>query len=71
MMIDLRINTRVQKDATKPEGDAVNPDGTLQDTDQMDWLNSPTDAVPSSLAKHGQSDEGTDEAKRACEVQSK
>ena len=57
--------THVQKDTMKPDSDAVNPDGTLKDTDQMDWLNSPTDVVPFSLAKHGQSDEGTDEATSA------
>jgi hypothetical protein len=33
-------------DASKPEGEACNPDGTLKDADKMEWLNSPSDLAP-------------------------
>jgi len=31
------------KDASKPKEEACNPDGTLKNTDEMDWLNSLSD----------------------------
>ena len=43
---ELRINTLFLKDASKPEGEACNPDGTLKDANKMDWLNSPLDLAP-------------------------
>ncbi len=37
------------KDASKPEGEACNPDGTLKDADKIEWLNSPSDeAAPAA-----------------------
>ena len=39
------------KDASKPEGEACNPDGTLKDADKIEWLNSPSDeAAPAAPA---------------------
>ena len=59
-MIDFKINTQVQKDPMKPDGDAVNPDGILKGADEINWLNSPTDVVPSCLAKqHRQLDDAS------------
>jgi hypothetical protein len=40
------------KDASKPEGDACNPDGTLKDADKMEWLNSPSDEAPAPFENH-------------------
>ena len=31
------------KDPSKPDGEAVNADGSLKPADQITWLNSPTD----------------------------
>jgi len=42
------------KDASKPEGEACNPDGTLKDADKMEWLNSPSDLVPPPLENHNE-----------------
>jgi hypothetical protein len=39
------------KDASKPEGEACNPDGTLKDADKMEWLNSPSDVGLAPLEK--------------------
>ena len=36
------------RDASKPEGEACNPDGTLKDADKMEWLNSPSDSAPAA-----------------------
>ena len=33
------------KDPSKPDGEAVNADGTLKPADQIKWLNSPTDEL--------------------------
>ena len=40
------INTLFLKDASKPEGEACNPDGMLKDADKMEWLNSLLDLAP-------------------------
>lgn len=40
------INTLFLKDASKPEGEACNPDGMLKDADKMEWLNSLSDLAP-------------------------
>ena len=34
------------KDASKPDGEAVNDDGTLKDASQMDWPHSPSQEQP-------------------------
>ena len=33
------------KDPSKPDGEAVNPDGTLKAANQIKWVNSPTDEL--------------------------
>jgi len=45
---ELIINTSFLKDASKPEGEACNPDGSLKDADTMEWLNSPSDLAPAT-----------------------
>lgn len=47
----LVINMEVRKDPTKPDGDAVNADGTLKSADEMDWPTTPTAPAPSIPAK--------------------
>jgi hypothetical protein len=49
---ELTINTSFLKDASKPEGEACNPDGTLKDADKMEWLNSPSDLAPVPFDNH-------------------
>lgn len=44
-MLDLRIDTRVQLDTTKPIGEACNADGTLKDASEISWLHSPSEAA--------------------------
>ena len=34
------------KDPSKPDGEAVNADGSLKDANQIKWVNSPTDELP-------------------------
>ena len=34
------------KDPSKPDGEAVNADGSLKDANQINWMNSPTDELP-------------------------
>ena len=46
---ELTITMAFLKDASKPEGEACSPDGTLKDADMIEWLNSPSDLVPPSL----------------------
>lgn len=38
-------HTRVAKDQTKPDSDACRADGTLKDTSEMQWPNSPSDST--------------------------
>jgi len=49
------------KDAGKPDGEACNDDGTLEEESEMDWLDSPTDleapASPPTLKHQAHSDE--------------
>jgi len=48
----------------KPEGEACNPDGTLKDAEQIEWLNSPSDIVPPSFEnqdKHNLDNESDDD----------
>lgn len=33
------------KDPSKPEGEAVNADGSLKPADQIEWVNSPSDEL--------------------------
>lgn len=42
LLLELTVNTRALKDATKPDGDAVNADRTLKDASEMDWVTLPT-----------------------------
>lgn len=42
------------KDASKPEGEACNPDGTLKDADKMEWPNSPSDLAPAPFANRNE-----------------
>ena len=61
---ELTITTAFLKDASKPKGEACNPDGTLKDADKVEWLNSPLDLVPPSLenfSKHVIDDEINDD----------
>jgi hypothetical protein len=46
------VDTQVQKDTSKPDGEACNDDGTLKDASQMDWINSPSDATTAPVLKH-------------------
>jgi hypothetical protein len=48
------------KDPSKPDGEAVNADGTLKAADQIKWLNSPTDE--SIQANQGPNEDGGDAA---------
>ncbi len=40
------------KDASKPEEEACNPDGTLKNADEMDWLNSLSDLALMLFENH-------------------
>ncbi|KAM6490136.1 hypothetical protein JOM56_014455 [Amanita muscaria] len=61
----LTINTLLQKDAKRvPEGEACNPDGTLKEADEIDWVYSPSDETPSlTVPKRGRNydDESSNE----------
>ena len=37
------------KDPEKPDGEAVNADGSLKPADQIKWLNSPSDELRPSI----------------------
>ena len=37
------------KDPTKPDGEAVNADGSLKPADEIKWLNSPSDELRPSI----------------------
>ena len=37
---------QIYKDYSKPDGDACQDDGTLKDTSEMEWPNSPSDLNP-------------------------
>ena len=42
---ELTLNTLPMKDPSKPDGKAVNADGSLKPADQIKWLNSPSDEL--------------------------
>ena len=41
------------KDPTKPDGEAVNADGSLKPADEIKWLNSPSDELRPSILGPG------------------
>jgi hypothetical protein len=57
-----------------PEGEARNPDGTLKDAEEIEWLNSPSDLLPPLFenpdkhALHNESDD--DHVVKRCRVSS-
>ena len=53
--LELTIDTHVQKDITKPDGEACNDDGTLKDASLMNWVNSPLDETPPPFPACGSS----------------
>jgi len=61
----LNVDTQVQKRAVILEGDAVNPDGTLKDASEMEWLHSPTAPEALGFADGPESDLGAGDQERA------
>ena len=58
MEVNLSITTSGLKDASKPDGEACNDDGTLKEASEMDWPDSPTDlAAPATLKRRAHSDD--------------
>ena len=61
----------VQKDITKPNGEACNADGTLKDASKIIWVHSPTgsNSSPIPFLKHAHNDSNEDEVtvkKKTC-----
>jgi len=60
------------KDTSKPDGEACNPDGTLKDSKEIEWLNSPSDLLPPPFEnhkKHALDDEpNNDHVAKRCRV---
>ncbi|KIL54387.1 hypothetical protein M378DRAFT_18934 [Amanita muscaria Koide BX008] len=50
IILESTINTLFAKNAPRLEGEAVNPDGTLKDANEITWVHSPSDPTPSLLA---------------------
>jgi len=50
-VVELTLDTHFQKDEGKPDGEACNVDGTLKDATDMEWLNSPSQLLPSPPLK--------------------
>ena len=51
----------IQKDITKPDGEACNADGTLKDASEIEWLHSPgSKSPPVSLSKRARNDTSSD-----------
>ena len=61
LLLELTINSQALKDAMKPNGDAVNADGTLKDANKMDWASSPTETTMRLATKRTHSDDEASE----------
>lgn len=48
----LGYTEQIFKDITMLDGDACQPDGTLKDASEMEWLNSPSDAKLPELSNN-------------------
>ena len=44
----LTVDTSVERDTLEP---ALNPDGTMKDASEIEWLHSPSDELTASLSK--------------------
>lgn len=55
MSLNFKGQKSVQKDVTKPDGEACNNDGTLKDASEITWLHSPGSS-PVSSSKRGHND---------------
>ncbi|KAH9977017.1 hypothetical protein BGW80DRAFT_1456384 [Lactifluus volemus] len=72
ILTELTLNTVLQKDMSRLEGEAVNDDGTLKDADEITWLHSPSDETPLPPAKQtfgtfdGESSDDGLEKKKCC-----